>query len=402
MTRLRRAASAAALACLLPLAATVTAASASTSASTEAPGTPAAAPPAANTAPRLPDPTGPYAVGRSTLHLVDHGRKDLWVPEADGRELMVDITYPARPGAGPTAPYATTEEARLLLKDRELDKVIPPERFAATRTHSRVDTSPVGGRHPLVVLSPGFSVARYTITALAEDLASRGYVVASIDHAYESVGTLFPGGRMLTCVACEKARTEKDFHAAVVNRAEDASFVLDRLTGSRSPWKHADLIDRQRIGMAGHSLGGATAAAVMAADPRVRAGVNMDGSFQGAVPPGGLGGRPFMMLGTDDGIHRPGGEDTSWDEAWPRLDGWKRWLTVAGADHFSFSDFPFLGDQLLPPGTPYPGSGLSGRRSLDITRSYVAAFFDRHLRGIPQPLLAGPTRANPEVRFNRP
>ncbi|MER5785993.1 alpha/beta hydrolase [Streptomyces mobaraensis] len=393
MTRLRRAASAAALACLLPLTATV--------AASAAPETPRAPAPATAAA-RLPDPTGPYAVGRSTFHLVDHGRKDLWVPEADGRELMVDVHYPARPGAGPSAPYATAEEARLLLKNRELDKVIPPERFAATRTHSRVDAAPVGGRHPLVVLSPGFSVARYTITALAEDLASRGYVVASIDHAYESVGTLFPGGRMLTCVACEKARSEKDFNAAVVNRAKDASFVLDRLTGSRSPWKHADLIDRQRVGMAGHSLGGATAAAVMAADPRVRAGVNMDGSFQGAVPPGGLGGRPFMMLGTDDGIHRPGGQDKSWDEAWARLDGWKRWLTVAGADHFSFSDFPFLGDQLLPPGTPYPGSGLSGRRSLDITRSYVAAFFDRHLRRIPQPLLAGPTRANPEVRFNQP
>ncbi|MGK5642768.1 alpha/beta hydrolase family protein, partial [Streptomyces sp. URMC 126] len=347
----------------------------------------------------LPAPTGPHAVGRSTVHLVDHGRRDLWVPEADGRELMVDIHYPARRGAGKPSPYATTEEARLLLESRDLDKLIPAERLSATRTHSRVDAPPVPGRRPLVLLSPGFSVSRYTITALAEDLASRGYVVASIDHAYESVGTLFPGGRMLTCVACEKAKTEQDFNAAVVNRGKDASFVLDRLTGARSPWKHADLIDRQRVGMAGHSLGGATAAAVMAADPRVRAGVNMDGSFQGAVPPGGLGGRPFMMLGADE-IHHPGGGDTSWDTTWPRLDGWKRWLTVAGADHFTFSDFPFLGDQLLPPDTP--DTELSGRRSVDITRAYVGAFFEQHLRHVPQPLLAGPTRANPEVRFNQP
>lgn len=30
----------------------------------------------------LPAPTGPYAVGRDTLHLVDHARPDPWVPEA--------------------------------------------------------------------------------------------------------------------------------------------------------------------------------------------------------------------------------------------------------------------------------------------------------------------------------
>ncbi|WP_171171768.1 alpha/beta hydrolase [Streptomyces sp. I05A-00742] len=401
MPRLPGAAFVAALACLLPLTAT---GAASAAAGPSAPAAAAAGvtPPDASAVPRLPAPTGPYAVGRSTFHLVDHGREDPWVPEADGRELMVDISYPARRGAGRPAAYATTEEVRLLLEDRKLDGVIPAEKLSATRTNSRVDAPPVPGRHPLVVLSPGFSVSRYTLTALAEELAGRGYVVASIDHAYESVGTLFPGGRMLTCVACRKAKTPEDFKAAVAGRGKDASFVLDRLTGTQSPWKYSYMIDRHRIGMAGHSLGGASAAATMAGDRRVLAGVNMDGAFQEGVPAGGLGGRPFMMLGTDDEIHRPGGRDTSWDTAWRRLDGWKRWLTVAGADHFSFSDVPFLAEQVLPPGTPGPGAGLPGPRSVEITRAYVAAFFDLHLRRIPQPLLAGPTPNNPEVKFNRP
>jgi hypothetical protein len=58
-----------------------------------------------------------------------------------------------------------------------------------------------------VVLSPGFSVHRHTLTNLAEELPSRRYVVATVDHAYESVGTAFPGGpaaadqRHLDCVA---------------------------------------------------------------------------------------------------------------------------------------------------------------------------------------------------------
>jgi hypothetical protein len=60
-----------------------------------------------------------------------------------------------------------------------------------------------------VVLSPGFTLNRATLTTLAEDLASKGYVVALVDHAYESFGTTFPGGRTLTCVACETVESAR-------------------------------------------------------------------------------------------------------------------------------------------------------------------------------------------------
>jgi hypothetical protein len=59
---------------------------------------------------------------------------------------------------------------------------------------------------PLVVLSPGFTNSRSALTALAEDLASHGYVVAGIDHTYESFATAFPDGRVTTCLAREIRR----------------------------------------------------------------------------------------------------------------------------------------------------------------------------------------------------
>src|SRR3989442_46916 len=83
-----------------------------------------------------------------------------------------------------------------------------------------------------------------TLPVLAEELASRGYVVAAVDHGYESVGTEFPGGRMLTWVACEAA---EDMAAVAEGRAADLSFVLDQLTGPRPAWRHAGLIDTSRI-----------------------------------------------------------------------------------------------------------------------------------------------------------
>ncbi|WP_243710876.1 alpha/beta hydrolase [Actinomadura sp. KC216] len=348
---------------------------------------------------RLPRPTGPHVVGRSTLHLVDPARKDPWAPGASARELMLSMYYPALPGPGARAGYATSEEARLFLKDRDLDGVVSAKTLSATRTNARVDARPLPGRRPLVVLSPGFSVSRYTLTGLAEELASRGHVVAAVDHAYESVGTEFPGGRMLTCLACAKTKTKEDFRRATVGRGRDVSFVLDRLTGHRPAWRHAHLIDRRRIGIAGHSLGGATAASAMARDIRMRAGVNMDGSFADPVPDGGLGGRPLLMLG--DETSRPGGEDETWDRTWRRLDGWRRWLTVAGSQHFTFCDVPVLSEQLgLPQSGPRPG--LAGTRSDKIVRDYVGAFFDLHLWRVPRPLLDGPSRDNPEVRFHNP
>jgi hypothetical protein len=76
----------------------------------------------------------------------------------------------------------------------------------------------------------------------------------------------------------------------------------------------------------------------------------------------------------------------------------KRWLVVAGAVHASFTDLALLADQT---GID-TGAGLSGARSLDITRAYVRAFFDQHLRGRPQALLDQPSPRYPEVTFCSP
>ncbi|OEJ96158.1 alpha/beta hydrolase family protein [Streptomyces thermolilacinus] len=349
----------------------------------------------------LPRPTGAFPTGRETLHLVDRSRADLWVPERR-RELMVDMYYPARSSAGTPAPYADPREARLLLEGVPDSHPDAADKLTATRTHSVAGALPQRGKHPLVVLSPGFGLPRYTLTTVAEDLASRGYVVALVDHAHESRGTVFPGGRVLTCVACEEAETLEDMRKATVQRGQDISFLLDRLTGPRPAWRYASVIDRKRIGAAGHSLGGASAASVMARDARVRAGINMDGTFGDPVPADGLGGRPFLMLGTHTDMHLPDGQDPTWGEAWRNLDGWKRWLSVEGTHHLTFSDAPLLFDQLgIPYGAPTPPT-IRPERAVELVRAYTAAFFDLHLRGVPQPLLEGPAAADPEVHFNAP
>ncbi|MFD7699813.1 hypothetical protein [Streptomyces caelestis] len=94
----------------------------------------------------------------------------------------------------------------------------------------------------------------------------------------------------------------------------------------------------------------------------------------------------------------PTSPGSDWQDAWTRPDGWKRRLTVAGAEHFTFTDLPVLAGRL---GLSDPAAPLPGERARQLTRDYTAAFFDTHLRGMARPLLDGPTAGRPEVSFPR-
>ncbi|MEU4835611.1 alpha/beta hydrolase [Streptosporangium sp. NPDC023615] len=347
-------------------------------------------PPVTPTGPvTLPAPTGPHPVGTTALYLTDTSRPDPWDPDADARELKVTLWYPAGRRDGPRAPYMTPKESELLLKGGGIASA-PYDTLSTTRTNAVGDAGPARGRFPLVVLSPGFTKPVSTLTSLAEDLAARGYVVAGVDHTHESHATTFPGGRVAECLACD-SDTDPGFGAGVVQgRAADVSFVLDRLP---SEWDGSGVIDRSRIAMAGQSMGGAAAVAAMVKDPRVRAGIDMDGTTYARIPKGGLS-RPFMFLGSPQ--HVPGGADTSWDRDWRLLTGWKRWLVLSGAEHQSFTDLPLLAGALGV--RPAPGV-LAAARSSELTRAYVAAFLDLHLKSRRQPLLEKPSPRHPEVGF---
>jgi pimeloyl-ACP methyl ester carboxylesterase len=229
------------------------------------------------------------------------------------------------------------------------------------------------------------------MTSLAEEFASRGYLVAGIEHTYESVATTFPDGRTVTFEAGKGGQTPETGAKVAQVRAADTAFVLNRLDKSRH-WNR--LIDESRIAMVGHSVGGQSAAHILAAGGRIKAAVNLDGSYNPRTPAKPVE-RPFMMIGNPRQEPAAGGEPRSWDLFWPHVTGdWKRWLTVTGAEHVSFVDYAVLQPQLGLPAYP-----LGGERSLQITRTYVDAFLDLHLKGRRQPLLDGPSAGYPEVKF---
>ncbi|MCE6996512.1 alpha/beta hydrolase [Saccharothrix sp. S26] len=341
--------------------------------------------------PHLPPPTGRHAVGTTSLHLTDTTRPDPWVPAAR-RELMVSLFYPAAPARGPKKQYMTPAESAAVLEEGGLTTV-PPDTLATVRTNAVVDARPVGRRHglPLVVLSPGYKRPRATLSTLAEDLSSHGYVVAVVDHTHENVATTFPDGRVAPCASCEVLHDPAFWQKLGEGRAADVSFVLDQLTGPLRHHRGANLVDASRIAMGGHSAGGASSLEAARADARIRAAINVDGLVSTPVPEPGMS-QPVMLLGRQDNFAPGAPSAKSWADTWPLLTGWKRWLVVAGMAHPSFTDIGVIGAQL---GLEF--GEVSGERGAAITRAYVRAFFDLHLRGVPQPLLDRPSASYPEV-----
>lgn len=350
----------------------------------------------------IPVPTGPDPIGTVSLHLIQADRPDPFVAGRP-RELMVSLTYPARhTDRYPLAPYMPAGAWASFEKNRGIPAgaIVP-----ATAAHDGAPVARQPGGLPVVLYSPPSGGDREVNTVLVQELASRGYLVATIDHTYSDDEVEFPDGRVVqrTLPAAQTLQQRAD---EVPERDKDARFVLDELTaieqGHNPDADHHRLpdglrgsLDLDRVGMFGHSLGGATTAATMLDDPRITAGINMDGTLFDPVATTGLN-RPFMLLASAAKT----GENPSWGPFRNASTGWKREFRLQGSLHFSYSDAEALFPQFMPPDQLQAIIGtIDPQRALTIQTAYVTSFFDLHLRHRDNHLLDGQSTQFPEMLF---
>ncbi len=371
-----------------------------------------------NTEITLPTPTGSFAVGRTSHAWIDETQTDKLAPFPGAkRELVAWIWYPSATGqsAAPIgdylpAPWRTAIERR---RGTLISKFLMRD-LSLVQAHSFRDSdiSPQQRAYPVVIMRPGLSALTTQYSILAEDLASHGYIVVGFDAPYRTAVVVFPDGRVIARTpennADAFAGEEQD---RLVNKlltawSADIGFVLDqleRLNASDPSGKFTGRLDMQRVGVFGHSLGGATAMQFCHDDSRCKAGINVDGAPYGSVIQEGLH-QPFMFLLSDHGsMSDPDSRqiEANLRSIYDRLpqDGRLR-IVILGANHFNFSDGALLRSQFLQGALRRLGTlGIDGRRQLAAAAYSVHSFFDVYLKGAPVSGLKIQSPLYPEIHL---
>jgi dienelactone hydrolase len=196
----------------------------------------------------LPEPSGPFFVGVRTVPDV--------APDATTR-----LWYPAQRGTG-TGPTEYIDRASVAKLGVTMSQV------AQVRPRARVDAVPAATTkaRPAVVLMPGWGNPMAVSTALAQDLASNGYVVVAIDPT--------PGTEDGSEMPADPANPAR--------RLDQVGAGIDFAAGRRIR-ALAGPVDADRIAVGGHSIAGAVAYQVAITDPRVHAVFDLDGWLHGAA-----------------------------------------------------------------------------------------------------------------------
>lgn len=361
---------------------------------------------------RLPEPTGPNAVGTSTLYFVDSARAEVHTANPlDHRRLVVQAWYPAPVGAGPVSVYwpeAGVAGDALNRGSWPLGGLIG--HLATIPTHSVRDAAvaPAGAPLPVVIFSHGLGGFGRQNTALMEDLASNGYVVLSIEHAFDGLSSVFSDGTAARFMpeAYEAGEGEPDSRtiaefkrlqqsrdpqlmerfargmiAKGAKEAElsrfwlgywsaDQRFVMDQLAqlnGGRGSRLFAGRLDLNRIAVIGMSFGGSAAVITCAADSRCKVLVDLDG-FRPTLVETPVTGKPFLFLANSENLL---GLSLTYRNPAARLEQMPQF------QHYDFTDAPALSPLFGIIGAT--GSPAS-RRPISLVNREVLKFLNSKLK----------------------
>ncbi|WP_394233487.1 alpha/beta hydrolase family protein [Niallia oryzisoli] len=305
--------------------------------------------------------TGENSVSTKSFTWTDQSRKELFTEEADdNRKVTVQFWYPSK----------------------QADK-----------------------KFPLVVFSHGAFGLRTSNYSTYQELASNGYVVASIDHTFHAFLTeQVDGKRVITNMdfmndAIKATNGEiqgKELfvmeQAWMKLRTEDMTFVIDKIkkmTGSETE-NIFQLIDLERIGVMGHSLGGATAAKIGRIDETVDAVIVLDGTMLGEVI-GFMNGKELL---TDEPYPKPilnfyneshYEDETKGNPDYPNNAVHKNsnhsyQVIIRNSEHMNFTDLPIVSPIL----SNLLGTGaVDARECIETTNEVILQFFDRYLKDNP-------------------
>lgn len=339
----------------------------------------------ARAAEALPDPVkpGPFPVGVTTMVIVDHSRLD----EATHgpRTMLLEIWYPATDESRDLPPNRLSDyllrgaHPGLNMAVRMAFKADPTALDATFTSHAVRDARMRDGKFPLIVFSHGNGGVRHQSSFWCDHMASHGYIVAAPDHTGNSTVTVVEGRLVLY--------NPNGQEASAGHRPQDISFVIDRMEAMNrgEDSRFAGRVDLDRVGVAGHSFGGYTAAAVINTDPRVKAIIAMTP----VMPERTNYTTPVMvMVATEDATIGVLGNEKA-RRYFEESRGPHYLLEITDAGHYSFTDMfqvnPKHGDgvgegiMVTQPGVPIRYRAM--QPTYDIINAASGRFFGLYLKG---------------------
>jgi fermentation-respiration switch protein FrsA (DUF1100 family) len=254
---------------------------------------------------------------------------------------------------------------------------------------------------PLIVFSHGGISTKTSNISLYEELASHGYVVASIDHTYHAIQTEIDGNTVyidsgyINELNTENSHTNIDnsyacFRKWMKLRTGDINIVIDAFTHESEKEINSfySLIDAESIGVAGHSLGGSAALGIARQRNDIKAVIALEAPYMYDII--GVNGNEFVWNTTP---YPCAVMNIYSDSGYPLIEADNKYVQnrnylynnknvefyhIEGSNHYTLTDLvrksPILCALL---GGGYKKSGYD---TLEFINNVSLAFFDKYLR----------------------
>jgi len=342
----------------------------------------------------MPGLTGLYNIGIQKFHLIDESRLEEFTKDNpnDFRELMVQLWYPIdKDVTGERIEYMDLITFKWLMDRSPIPLItIPKTAYKFVKPHGIIDAeiAPYPNHFPIIIFSPGYDGNYEIYTSLIEDLVSNGFIVASINHPYVSGITVFPDGRTINATFVQ--------NISLTSVIEDTKFVLDFLTEiNQTDQFFFGRLDLSKVGMYGHSFGGASTIICLYEDSRFKCGLTLDGVIYKESINQDLN-KPIMIMLAEKSF-----TSNSSDYLWNYLINDSYQVTIIGSTHYAFTDVGILLKHLLPliPPRLLSFGTIEPKRMINITKSYELAFFQAYLKGRSKENIIDLADVFPEVIF---
>lgn len=361
-------------------------------------------------------------IGRKTRLLTDTNRKELLNGTDEKRSIMISMFYPADENLADTKQafymdlfYPREEEfiKRFSGRKNSAGQQLNESYLRSIKINSfnNIPISEKRKLYPVIIFSPGLGMDRDCIIYNIEKLVTEGYIVFTLGHLYEADFIILPDGRIVEKAKQIAVSSFDEKQKLIDIRKEDILFFLDELNILNHEEEVINgKLDLSKIGIMGHSLGGAAVFNAALEDTRIKAVIMLDGSLQyfnlgKDISAGKRLNTPLLnfrrgtidyaeemkkaielnMISTDDEEFKKRivmrhqtliGQIKGQEELWKYLTGYKSFIKLENSEHLTFTDWPVIYNQEMENGK------LPVKKAHEIISQITTRFYNEFLCGI--------------------